>query len=61
MTTRERFVTVEETAEYLGKPPSWIYNNAERLRLPRYRVGNQWRFRLSEVDEWVRAGAGVSA
>jgi predicted DNA-binding transcriptional regulator AlpA len=57
MTTIERsaepFVTTEQIAEFLGKPPSWIHNNAGRLSIPRRRLGNQWRYRCSEVAEWL--------
>ena len=52
----EPFVGTEEVAAFLGKPPSWIYNRAERLGIPRYRVGLQYRFRLSEVAAWVERG-----
>lgn len=59
MTTRtgsvEPFVTTEDVAEFLGKPPSWLYNRAERLGVPRYRVGLQYRYRLSEVAAWVES------
>ena len=53
--TKEKFVTTDEAAEYLHKPTSWLHNNAGRLRIPRYKVGNQWRYRLSEIAEWVEA------
>jgi excisionase family DNA binding protein len=52
-TTTERFVSTEEAAELLGKPVSWLRNNAGPLGIPRYHLGNHWRFRLSEVAEWV--------
>lgn len=52
-TTIEPFVSTEEVCAFLGKPPSWLYNRAERLRVPRYRVGLQYRYRLSEVAAWV--------
>lgn len=57
---REPFVGAEDAALHLGKPISWIYNNAERLQMPRYRIGNHWRYRLSDLDQWVRDGAGVA-
>ncbi|WP_456825326.1 helix-turn-helix domain-containing protein [Cellulomonas sp. P5_E12] len=53
--SHEPFVTAEDVAAYLDKPVSWIYNNAERQGMPRYRIGNQWRYRLSELDEWMRS------
>ena len=52
-TTIEPFVSTEEVCEFLGKPASWLYNRAERLGVPRYRVGLQYRYRLSEVAAWV--------
>lgn len=51
----ERLVDTREVARHLNKPVSWVYDNAERLGLPRYRVGQHWRYRLSEVDAWVKA------
>jgi excisionase family DNA binding protein len=54
----EPFADIDEVADFLRKKKSWIYSNAARTGLPRYRVGNQWRFRLSEVAAWVeRTGA----
>lgn len=58
----EPFVGTEEVAAFLGKPPSWLYNRAERLGIPRYRVGLHYRYRLSEVAAWVgRSKLGESA
>ena len=53
-TEREPFVGVGAVAAHLGKPASFIYNRAVELGLPMYRVGNQLRFKLSEVDQWVK-------
>lgn len=55
MQTVESFVTTEEAAAFLNRPPSWLRNNAAGRKIPRYKVGNQWRFQLSEVAEWVKA------
>jgi excisionase family DNA binding protein len=52
----EPFVGTEEVCEFLGKPRSWLYNRAERIGIPRYRVGLQYRYRLSEVVAWVEQG-----
>jgi len=49
----ESWVGTEQVAEHLGKPVSWLYQNAERLGIPRRRLGNHLRFRLSEVDAWL--------
>ncbi len=49
----ETWMTTEEIAAHLRKPVTWIYNNADRMGLPRHRLGRQYRYRLSEVDAWV--------
>lgn len=51
----ERLVGTEEVAEFLGRPRSWIHDNQARLEIPRIKVGQQFRYRLSEVAEWVEA------
>jgi hypothetical protein len=49
----EPWVTTDEVAAHLHKPVSWIHQNSERVGLPRRRLGNQFRWRLSEVDAWL--------
>jgi excisionase family DNA binding protein len=53
MATIERWVTTDEVATYLSKPPSWLHNNAARLGIPRSKVGKHYRYKLSEVAAWV--------
>lgn len=55
--TTEKYVSTAAAAEFLDKPASWLRNNAARLGIPRRRVGNHWRFRLSEVEAWVERQA----
>jgi excisionase family DNA binding protein len=49
----EQLMTTEDLAEYLRKPRSWVHDNQARLDIPRFKVGNQYRYRLSEVAAWV--------
>ncbi len=51
----EAWVTTVEVAEHIGKPVGWIYQHAERLKMPRRRCGKQFRWRLSEVDAWLES------
>jgi excisionase family DNA binding protein len=56
--TIERYATTEQVAEFLNKPLSWVHNNAGPRGIPRYKIGNHWRFKLSEVAGWVEAQSG---
>ena len=52
----EPWVTAEQVARHLGVVKDTIYRWREHKRLPAHKIGRLWKFQLSEVDEWVRAG-----
>jgi excisionase family DNA binding protein len=52
----EPWVSVEKIAEHIGVTRDSIYRWIDRKSLPAHRVGRLWKFQISEVDEWVRAG-----
>ena len=55
----ERWSSVDEVAEHLGIARDTVYRWIEHKALPAHRVGRLWKFKLSEVDEWVRAGGAA--
>jgi excisionase family DNA binding protein len=55
----ERWVSVSQVAGHLGVARDSIYRWIERKAFPAHRVGRLLRFKLSEVDEWVKAGGGA--
>ena len=54
----EPWVSVEQIAEHLGVKRDSIYRWIDRKSLPAPRVGRLWKFKVSEVVVWVRAGGG---
>ncbi|WP_081659817.1 helix-turn-helix domain-containing protein [Sphingobium baderi] len=52
----EPWVTAEQVAHHLGVVKDTVYRWREQRNLPAHRVGRLWKFQISEVDEWVRAG-----
>jgi excisionase family DNA binding protein len=52
----EPWVSVDDVSRHLGVAKDSIYRWIERRGLPAQRVGRLWKFKLSEVDEWVRRG-----
>lgn len=52
----EPWVSVEQIAEHLGVTRDSIYRWIDRKSLPAHRVGRLWKFKVSEVDQWVRDG-----
>ena len=63
----ERLLTVEEVAELLRVPRSWVYERTRQRspnRIPGFRLGKYWRFRESDVLAWLerqRVGARANA
>lgn len=52
-----QLLTVQEVADLLRVPVSWVYGHTRkrsRERIPGYRVGKYWRFSADEVMSWLR-------
>ena len=54
--TTEPWVSVDDVVKHLGVARDSVYRWIERRGLPAHKVGRIWKFKLSEVDAWVRAG-----
>ncbi|MCB9609904.1 MAG: helix-turn-helix domain-containing protein [Polyangiaceae bacterium] len=52
----EPWVSVDDVAKHLSVAKDSIYRWIEHKGLPAHKVGRLWKFKLSEVDDWVRAG-----
>ncbi len=50
----ERMMTVAEVADYLGFRPATIYSYIKNGKIPVYRASGRWRFKHSEIEEWLR-------
>lgn len=51
----EPWVSVEDVALHLGVAKDSVYRWIDAKGLPAHRIGKLWKFKLSEVDDWVRA------
>lgn len=58
--TRELWSSLEEVSEYLGISKDTIYRWIANKNMPATKIGHQWKFKLSEVDKWVKEGHGAS-
>ena len=45
-------MTLEEVAAYLRLKPQTIYTWAQEEKIPAAKLGKEWRFRKSLIDEW---------
>ena len=58
MNLQENYINLEEAAVYLGVKPatlrSWIKDPDNEV--PAHKVGRMWKFKRSEIDEWINSG-----
>lgn len=48
-------LTLDEVAAYLKAGKRTVYRLAAEGRLPAFKLGGTWRFRRSDLDEWIAA------
>jgi excisionase family DNA binding protein len=53
----DKWINIDEAAVYLGVKPvtvrDWIRKDKG---MPAHKIGKQWKFKISELDAWVKSG-----
>ncbi len=52
----EPWVSLEEVASFIGVNKDTVRNWIKKTEIPAHKIGRQWKFKLSEIDEWVKSG-----
>ena len=59
--TDDNYISLEDAAEYLNIKPvtlrKWI---KQKTDLPAHQIGKLWKFKRSELDEWVNSGKSAT-
>ncbi len=61
MSEREPWASVEDVAKHLGIARDTVYRWIDSKALPAHKIGRLWKFKLAEVDEWVRSGGATES
>lgn len=48
-----KFLTIQEVAEYLRLTTYKLYKLAQEGKIPAYKFGREWRFRLDRIEQWI--------
>lgn len=51
----DQIMTVKEVATYLKINERTVYRMAAANKLPAFKVGGTWRFKLIELEKWIQA------
>jgi excisionase family DNA binding protein len=56
-----RVMTLQDLADNLNCHPSTVYRLCQQRGFPGFRLGGDWRFLKSAVDEWIAKGGGQTS
>lgn len=56
--SKDNYINLDDAAEYLGIKPVTLRNwiKKQDSNVPAHKVGKLWKFKRSELDEWVNSG-----
>ncbi|MDY6076765.1 MULTISPECIES: helix-turn-helix domain-containing protein [Actinomycetaceae] len=52
----ENWVNLDDVATHLSVSKDTVRNWTKEGRLPAYKAGKMYKYKLSEVDQWLRDG-----
>ena len=50
---KDEIMTIREVADFLRLTEKTAYRFALEGKIPGFKVGGTWRFRKSDIDEWI--------
>lgn len=59
MEITNRWYSLKEICEYLGVSRDTIFKWIAIKNMPAHKVGRQWKFKLDEVDNWIKSGVSA--
>jgi excisionase family DNA binding protein len=57
MATQDEIFTIRELSDHLRVHPTTIYRLLRQGRLPGFRVGSNWRFNRTAIEQWEKIQA----
>lgn len=53
--THSELLTAAETCRYLKVTPRTLYRYIQDRHMPAFKLGKEWRFVRSDLDQWLRS------
>lgn len=54
-----RWYSLKEICEYFGVSRDTVFKWIDSKNMPAHKMGRQWKFKLDEVDNWIKSGASA--
>jgi excisionase family DNA binding protein len=58
---QENLLTAEQVARYLKIDKFTVYRLVTKKKIPAFKVGNQWRFKRAQLEEWLEKNSNLSS
>jgi len=55
----DRWMTIQEVADYLHVSQDLIYRLAQKGKIPASKVGGRWRLKRELIDRWMAAQSAI--
>ena len=55
----ERWYSMNEISEYLGITRDTALSWIEKRGMPGVKIGRVWKFKISEIDDWMRSNVSA--
>ena len=52
----ENYISIEDAALFLNIKPVTLRKWIKDKNVPAHKIGKHWKFRRSELEEWVKSG-----
>ncbi len=56
---QDEFMTTKEVARYLRVDQYTIYRLVSQKKIPAFKIGNQWRFKRSVLERWLKTKMNI--
>lgn len=52
----DKWIGLEGAAEYMDVTKDTVRNWIKKTDIPAHKIGKLWKFKKSELDEWIKSG-----
>lgn len=55
----EKWSSMDMITDYIGVSRETVLQWISSRNMPAHKVGRRWKFKISDVDEWIRSGGAA--
>ena len=52
----DKWISLEDAANYMDVTKDTVRNWIKKTDIPAHKIGKLWKFKKSELDEWINSG-----